>query len=311
MRVCLACHQPVGSADWNCANCGHSPPKRDGILLFSPELADASSGFEARYFPKLASKEAEHFWFRARNRLIIWAFKKYFPQAENFLEIGCGTGFVLSGLKNALPQLRICGSEIFSEGLSFAAQRLPQAELWQMDARHLPFKEEFDVIGAFDVVEHIEEDEKVLSELYHAVKPGGGILLTVPQHAWLWSEADETAHHVRRYERAELKQKVEQAGFEILGVTSFVSLLLPAMWLSRSKKKSGSHSPTPEDPTESAEFNIPPLINQSFEALMALERGFIQSGISFPAGGSLLLTAKKRCNETFEKVCIDSAREGQ
>ena len=65
-----------------------------------------------------------------------------------------------------------------------------------MDARRIPFEDEFDVIGAFDVLEHIKEDEQVLVQMHRAVKSGGGIMLTVPQHMFLWSEQDVQAHHV-------------------------------------------------------------------------------------------------------------------
>jgi SAM-dependent methyltransferase len=169
--------------------------------------------------------------------LIIWALRRYFPEANTFFEIGCGTGFVLSGIAQALPQLSLCGSEIYSTGLTFAVQRLPSATLFQMDARKLPFAEEFDVIGAFDVLEHIEEDQLVLAQMYQVVSPGGGIMLTVPQHAFLWSQADEYACHVRRYEAGDLKKKVMQAGFTIERTTSFVSFLLPLMALTRFRKR--------------------------------------------------------------------------
>jgi SAM-dependent methyltransferase len=288
MRICLACQGPIEGSTWNCTHCGHTPPSRGGVLLFAPELADGSSGFDAKFFPGLASVEAGHFWFRARNRLIQWAFRRYFPQAASFLEIGCGTGYVLAGMREAFPHLALSGSEIFPEGLAFAAERLPGTDLWQMDARHLPFREELDVIGAFDVLEHIEEDEAVLAQMYQSVRPGGGILLSVPQHVWLWSETDVAAHHVRRYEVNDLRAKVTRAGFEVLRATSFVSLLLPPMWLSRLMQKGKT-----QKPNASSEFAISPALNRAFEAVMAIERVGIQAGLSFPAGGSLLLAARK------------------
>lgn len=66
-----------------------------------------------------------------------------------------------------------------------------------MDARRIPFEGEFDVIGAFDVLEHIEEDERVLGQLNAALRSGGGIIATVPQHQWLWSEMDTVSGHRR------------------------------------------------------------------------------------------------------------------
>src|SRR4029077_3610296 len=145
-----------------------------------------------------------------------------FSYAQTFLEVGCGTGFVLTGVRRQFPSVQVAGTDIFTEGLAFARQRLPCVELFQMDARRIPFEAEFDVIGAFDVLEHIEEDEQALGELFRCCRPGGGIVITVPQHRFLWSAADEYAYHKRRYSRRELISKVRMAGFEILRVTSFV-----------------------------------------------------------------------------------------
>ena len=114
-----------------------------------------------------------NFWFRARNKLIIWALRRYFPNAATFLEIGCGTGFVLAGVRQAFPKLRISGSDIFTEGLVFARERAVSVSLFQMDARCIPFTEEFDVIGAFDVLEHIEEDVDVLRQMFKSTRVGG------------------------------------------------------------------------------------------------------------------------------------------
>ena len=86
---------------------------------------------------------------------------------------------------------------------------------------------EFDAIGAFDVLEHIVDDEMVLRETNKALKSGGGLLLTVPQHQFLWSAADESARHVRRYSSRDLREKVERAGFKVIRMTSFVSFCYP------------------------------------------------------------------------------------
>src|SRR6185295_8396039 len=194
-------------------------------------------GFEAEYFLKLSNLEPASFWFRSRNRLLIWALQKYFPGAASFMEIGCGTGFVLSGISEAIPELALSGSEVFSAGLALAAERLPGVELFQMDVRHIPFRDEFDVIGAFDVLEHVKEDEEVLSQIYQATRKGGGILVTVPHHRFLWSQVDEHARHMRRYSSRELKDKVRRAGFDVVKLTSFVSTLLPLLVVSRFRQR--------------------------------------------------------------------------
>lgn len=288
MKRCLHCDRCFDRPDWHCPACGFRPPLIDGLPALAPELALGGAGFHPEAFADLARLEAANFWFRARNRLIVWALRRYFPDMARFLEIGCGTGYVLSGITDAFPQAHLVGSEVFSAGLSFAARRLPKAELLQMDARSIPYDSEFDVIGAFDVLEHIEEDEAVLVEMHRAIAQHGGIILTVPLHPWLWSRQDEYACHVRRYCVGELSEKVRRAGFRLLFQTTFVSLLLPAMVVSR---LANLHALAKADPL--AELKLPGLINRVFLAVMQAEFGLIRAGIRFPVGGSLLLVATK------------------
>jgi SAM-dependent methyltransferase len=288
MQLCLKCNTQFRSADWKCSACDFLPEAVTNFFTFAPDLMQYNTGFDAQNFAKLIEVEAANFWFRSRNQLIIWALKKYFSDAENFLEIGCGTGYVLSGIQKNFPNLKLFGSEISARGLNFAAQRVKHAMLFQMDARKIPFVEEYDVIGAFDVFEHIEEDELVLQQIHQALKPGGGIILTVPQHQFLWSQQDEHACHVRRYNIADLKNKMIKAGFKIIKTTSFVSLLLPLMLVSRLQKRKKIEN---YDPLQ--ELKLSKTLNIIFENILAFERLVIQLGINFPVGGSLLMIANK------------------
>lgn len=249
-----------------------------------------NSGFKPHYFKELAKLEAGNFWFRARNQLILWALHKYHPELKSFLEIGCGTGFVISGISEQFPDAKLFGSEYLEEGLVYARQRVPGAEFAQMDARHIPYESELDAIGAFDVLEHIEEDEVVLKQIFKALNPGGIVFITVPQHRWLWSAVDEYACHVRRYDTNELHQKVCRAGFDIIRSTSFVSKLLPVMYLSRLLKR----NKTDMRMDSMAELRINPILNKLFEWLLYFELTLIRAGISIPVGGSRLLVARKQ-----------------
>ncbi|HEU0234431.1 MAG TPA: methyltransferase domain-containing protein [Gallionella sp.] len=290
MKRCLVCSGIFDAPDWICPVCGHTPAERSGFLAFAPELADQNDGFNPEFFQLMVAVEPEHFWFVARNRILMDVMRKYFPDPGKVLEMGCGTGFVLSGLCAAFPQARLSGSDIFTEGLTFTARRAPGAFLFQMDACHIPFQEEFDLIGAFDVLEHIEEDEAALAQMYQACKPGGGIVLTVPQHRWLWSRVDDFAHHKRRYTRAKLTEKLARAGFQVEYATSFVSLLLPLMLASRGLKKSGAGM---DEQMEAVGLRVGKLTSAVLGAIMQIERGLINLGLSFPFGGSLLLVARK------------------
>ena len=285
MKLCLECGNRYSTEEWVCPACGHAPTCIDGFQAHAPDLALQNDGFRVEHFDELAKFEERNFWFKSRNELIVWALKKYNPKGHSFLEIGCGTGFVLSGIAAKWPNLSLCGSEIFVAGFFHAAKRVPAAKLMQMDARKIPFFEEFDTIGVFDVLEHIREDTDVLLEIHGALKPGGSLLLTVPQHQWLWSASDEYACHVRRYSASALQARLKAAGFKIERSTSFVSFLLPMMLVSRLKSR------VKFDP--SAELRIHPALNMFLFGIMRLESVLIRWGVNFPLGGSRLIVATK------------------
>jgi SAM-dependent methyltransferase len=266
----------------------------DGIRCYAPELAQGSQDYPADLYDRLCRIEEGHFWFQARNRIILRIFSQYVSQyaadkaRPRVLEVGCGTGFVLQRLA-AAGRYQLTGLEEHLEGLRHARRRLPSVEFVQADARDLPYEAEFDAVGAFDVIEHIVEDRPVLASIHHALKPNGIVVLTVPQHNWLWSATDEQAMHKRRYTRRDLSAKLAAAGFAVLRCTSFVTTLLPVMYLSRLAKRrrpAGAES-------DVYEFEISPAANTVCAAAMRIDEALIGAGLSLPAGGSLLAVARK------------------
>ena len=249
----------------------------------------AEINYDQALYSRLFEVESTNFWFRVRNRLIAWALETYAGAApRTFLEIGCGTGFVLAHLERSFPSWEFSGTEVLADGLRYAKTRVTRTRLFELDARAIPFADTFGAVGAFDVLEHITEDDVVLAQIYKALAPGGILLATVPQHPWLWSPADDDACHVRRYTSLELGDKVRAAGFKVELLTSFVSFLLPVMALSRWRQR---RSPASYDLI--AELSLPAPLNRALEAVLDLERALIKRGVRFPAGGSLLLVARK------------------
>ena len=108
----------------------------------------------------------------------------------------------------------------------------------------------------------------------------------MPQHAWLWSPADEYAHHHRRYISQDLLALLSDCGFEILGSTSFCTLNLPLFFLRSRFLRSAGRGPE-------ASIPIAP-INWLLEQSMELDRLLIRAGLHFPVGGSLMVAARRR-----------------
>jgi SAM-dependent methyltransferase len=291
MKICPECKARFSGPAWRCPHCHRSPVRREGFLIFAPEMAYGNDGFHPESHEKLANLEDGSFWFRSRNKVLQLALRKHFPSAANLLELGCGTGYTLRGLSAARPSMSLVGADLYLSALKFAAKRLPEAEFIQLDARHIPFENEFDVVGSFDVLEHIEDDFVVIKNMYKALRPGGGLIITVPQHKQLWSTWDDVCCHKQRYSRIELISKVEAAGFRIIWITSFFTLLLPM--LVASKLWWRRHRISDNNFYGSSGLRLPWLIDALLERVCDLERRFLKTGGSLPAGGSLLCVGQK------------------
>ena len=169
---------------------------------------------------------------------------------------------------------------------ALAAEGLPEgSRLMQVDAAALPFEAEYDIVSLFDVLEHTDDDGAVLASTARALKPGGGLLLTVPQHRFLWSHLDELARHRRRYSSRALKAKLRAAGFRIEAAISYQSLLLPVMYLARFVHRRTRH------PSDVLRLNR--VLNGIFNAICMAERAMIRSHLRLPFGDSLLIVARR------------------
>jgi len=297
-RLCLACGardsilsgEALWPLGWHCRACGHGVEERAGIPMFAPELADRVSGFDPASFATLIEIEATHFWFVARTELIVGLANRFFPNATRYLEIGCGNGVVLSALAASRTWERLVGSDLHLAGLKHARTRLPhEVELVQMDARAIPAVNAFDLTGAFDVVEHVADDEAVLQGLRRATAVGGGTIIAVPQHPLLWSRADEIGHHQRRYRLGELEVKLKRNGFNVLFSSSFTAVLLPLLAANRLKARV---IPGRADCDIEHVIAPGPWLNGALTTILRAEVRLTLAGLRWPIGGSRVVVAR-------------------
>jgi SAM-dependent methyltransferase len=172
---------------------------------------------------------------------------------------------------------RAAALEYGEEGARVCAERgIP---VLRGDATRLPLAgESLDLVVAYDVLEHIEDDAAAAKGVFELLRPGGLFLVAVPCDMKLWSAHDVAVNHVRRYSRPELLSLLTGAGFEIDDVRSWMVLLRPAVQLRR-RSSTGSDL---DDP--------PRWLNAALGAVVAAERWLPVGRLP---GVSLLVTARR------------------
>lgn len=234
-------------------------------------------------YKAMAELDDRHWWYRARRRLIAEIIRRQIPlpPQARLLEVGCGTG-------HNLPMLSDFGAvdaiEVDEEARGIAETRLGRPVLAAPlpELRGVPHSH-YDLIGAFDVLEHIDDDQKAIEALAACLKPRGRLVLTVPAHQWMWSSHDELNHHKRRYSKASLTRLLERSPLQLDTVGYFNSLLFPLAVGARLASRLVGRS--------SAAEKLPPKpVNWLFERIFVSER-YLLGRVPLPPGLSLFAIA--------------------
>lgn len=260
-------------------------------------IADESAArYNPAYFDQLFRIEDHHFWFHSRNRIIsdvVAGVTKSFQGGYKVLEIGCGNGNVLRHLEKTCEGQLVVGMDAFDEGLRLARRR-NCTRLVRGDANRHPFASQFDLVGVFDVLEHVPQDERLLDQIRAILRPGGVLLITVPARMSLWSYFDEASGHCRRYEYGELRAKLAKAGYEVDYITPYMLTLLPLMWCGRrlASLTSGWRKKNSATDMALSELRLTPGVNGVLKWCLGREIPRVVARRGLPFGTSLLAIAR-------------------
>ena len=234
-------------------------------------------------YDQMAELDQRHWWYRARREVLAALIRRAAPPPPGgkLLEIGCGTGHNLAmlsefGTVDAL-ELDDQARAIAESRLGRPVMRAPLPELAGVADR------QYDLIGAFDVIEHIADDHAAIASIAAKLKPGGKLVITVPAHAWMWSAHDVVNHHQRRYSKAALKRLIDGSPLKLERIGYFNSLLFPLAVAERlSSKLRGK---------DDIDLKLPAApLNAAFEKAFAAERHLI-ARVPLPPGLSLFAVA--------------------
>jgi SAM-dependent methyltransferase len=241
---------------------------------------------ERTVYNRLDQLEGQHWWFTARRKILKSVISQFAPKKAQLrlMEAGCGTG---GNLKMLSSFGKLDAFELDDEARVIAKGKLPMDIKSGMLPDHIPYQPgSFDVVVAFDVIEHVEHDVESLASLGKQLAPGGRLVMTVPAMPWLWSKHDETHHHYRRYTKASLNEALVRAGLKPVRISYFNTLLFPMIAGIRLLRQALSIKETADDKMPS------PAVNSVLKSIFGFESNWV-GRVSIPVGVSLLAVAQR------------------
>jgi SAM-dependent methyltransferase len=238
--------------------------------------------------------EASHWWFRGRRTVYLGILAHHLRgrRVGRCLDLGCGVGGFLPGLSRFAA--RVFPADVSRESLVRCAERgFPGGVVSSGYA--LPYADaSFDLVCMFDAIEHIEDDHAVLREVARVLAPGGLALATVPAYAFLYANNDRIARHVRRYDRARLREVFTAAGLEVERLTHanvfLFPLILPAVLCLKGLERLSPRALEPDHTNLS--FPLPRAAHTVLHGVFAAELP-LSKRFDWPAGHSILALGRK------------------
>lgn len=196
-----------------------------GILSFHKPQED--NGWSEENDQMIESSSKSHFIDVASRRYCLEALKPILCKPEvRYCDFGCSTGWLIEDVMRLFPKVTILGSDYFQSGLLKLRKRLKKIPLLQFDVCRIPFHDQtLDVFSCLNVLEHVKDDQKALSELKRVLKPKGRGFIMAPASPALFDYYDEVHLHHRRYTKNDLRNKINKAGFEIIHINYLATIL--------------------------------------------------------------------------------------
>jgi len=245
---------------------------------------------ESTEYRRMYELEDHHWWFQGRIDLMRKMVAKHCPAVAGrrlrLLDLGCGTGMFISEQSR---DKTVFGLDFSSEALAFTNTR-GVSNLVCADSQAMPFaSESFDVVTAFDLIEHVERDDLLIAEAHRVLRPGGVALVAVPAHPFLLGEHDDALHHKRRYTWKRFDGLFDPAMWLRRRMTWTFAAILPGALVVRSIRKI---LPSPQNPTADTNLNFP-FLNRALLRWHQLENKWTESH-NLPFGLSILTVREKR-----------------
>jgi SAM-dependent methyltransferase len=238
------------------------------------------------FFEQLYHREKSHWWFFCRRRLAMDGLRRYGLKAPaRILDMGCGTGAMLDQLQELGTEF---GLDISATALQYCKNRGHQ-RLALGVGETLPYRDgSFGGIVSLDVIEHIEDDARVVQSLHRVCAQGAVIVITVPATPWLWTTRDDRLLHKRRYTRPQLVTLTRSAGFDVVKCSYYCVFIYPIVAaVVLFNRLLGRKSDVKDDVP-----SLNPILNVLFRWILLGEQ-WLMRRINYPFGVSLFCVLRK------------------
>lgn len=250
------------------------------------------------YYKEYYRSEREHWFFRGRADIIMAHVQSLVDQIKieedrplKILNIGVATGRT-SELLNTYGEVK--SVEFDEDCFNFTKENVKDIDLERGSILDLAYEDStYDLVCAFDVIEHVEDDQLAVIEMKRVCKSGGQVVLTVPAFMSLWSKHDEVNHHFRRYRVSEIKRLFKEN--EKIGLATYFNFwLFPVAFIFRKLNNLLSLSEKGEDTGSDLAISEGSAISSAlFYKIFSSEVFFIKKKITLPFGVSILASYKK------------------
>lgn len=282
-----------GESKWTGSTFCHASGRENGVIVCTD--SDSNWSNELTLLHEAEAGQGDHPIDRASRNLAIRSFRKYIKRTDMsvLMDVGCSSGFLLKDLKTNFPNSGLIGSDYLAGLLDRLSQKMPGIPLIQFDLREAPLKNEcLDAVTCINVLEHIDDDKKAISEIYRMLKKGGVAHIEVPASPECYDIYDEHLMHYRRYTMRDLEKKCLDVGFGILEKTHLGAFVFPAFYIIKRRNKKYLILPT-----ERKKELVKKMISKTRSSVMmkSLSRMELLLGkyISYPFGIRCVITIKK------------------
>lgn len=240
---------------------------------------------------QFAELERRHWWFQGRRKVLASVLRQHLRQqgpgsTPLIFDIGCGTGEMVDMLREFGS---VWAMDASPEAVAYCRERFgPEVEVRLGSVPHdLPSPCSTQVVTAFDVIEHLDDDLEALRCIHVALVPGGTLVVTVPAFQFLWGPHDVLSHHRRRYTAARLRRRLEESGFVVDRLSYFNTWLFPVVAATRiGRRLTGEKAPR-------SDFRMPSRwLNRLLCGLFCSEGRMLRAG-NLPFGVSILAVCTK------------------